>query len=215
VSTRGFFVTLDGPGGVGKSTMRDALAAQLREDGHVVHATREPSDTPLGELARHGTDTYQGMAMACLIAADRYHHLKEEIRPALKRGDIVVCDRYIGSSLVLQVMDGVNRDLVWELNRHARLPDLSAFLTAHPDVIANRLAQRGTHSRFERMPGSSMIEFGLYAEAATFLRDQGARVLTLDATATDPETLACTIVGEINAVQTRDNLDGRADVQSQ
>ncbi|MEU9208574.1 dTMP kinase [Streptomyces sp. NPDC048415] len=212
---RGVFVTLDGPGGVGKSTAKAAVADQLRDAGHAVYATREPTDTPLGGLARHGTDRYRGMTMACLIAADRYQHLTEEIRPALEGGSIVVCDRYIASSLVLQVIDGVDRDVVWELNRHADLPDLSVFLTAHPDVIADRLARRGAHSRYEQLPGSSVIEFGLYAEAATFLTDCGARVLVLDTTATDPDSLARTIVGEIIAMQTRGRLDGRADVQPQ
>ncbi|MEU6071861.1 hypothetical protein ABZ864_47440 [Streptomyces sp. NPDC047082] len=47
------------------------------------------------------------MAMACLVAADRYHHLAQEIRPALQRGNVVLCDRYIASSLVLQVIDGL------------------------------------------------------------------------------------------------------------
>jgi dTMP kinase len=209
------FVTLDGPGGVGKSTVKAAVADQLRDAGRAVYATREPTDTPLGGLARHGTDQYRGMTMACLIAADRYQHLTEEIRPALEGGDIVVCDRYIASSLVLQVIDGVDRDVVWELNRHADLPDLSVFLTAHPDVIADRLARRGAHSRYEQLPRSSVIEFGLYAEAATFLADRGARVLDLDTTSTDPDSLARTIAGEIIAMQTRGSLDGRADVQPQ
>lgn len=212
---RGVFVTLDGPGGVGKSTVKAAVANQLRDAGRPVYATREPTDTPLGSLARHGTDEYRGMAMACLIAADRYQHLAKEVLPALERSDVVVCDRYIASSLVLQVMDGVDRDVVWELNRHAGLPDLSVFLTAHPDVIADRLARRGAHSRYERLPESSVIEFGLYAEAATFLTDRGARVLVLDTTSTEPDSLARTIAGEVIATQTRGSLDARADVQPQ
>ncbi|MEV6804666.1 dTMP kinase [Streptomyces sp. NPDC051132] len=212
---RGVFVTLDGPGGVGKSTVKAAVADQLRHAGRAVYATREPTDTPLGSLARHGTDEYRGMAMACLIAADRYQHLTTGIRPALERGDVVVCDRYVASSLVLQVVDGVDRDVVWDLNRHADPPDLSVFLTAHPDVIAERLARRGAHSRYERLPESSLIEFGLYAEAATFLTDRGARVLVLDTTSTGPDGLARTIAGEIIAMQTRGSLDGRADVQPQ
>lgn len=71
----GEFFTIDGPGGVGKSTVTAAVALELRTIGVAVCQTREPSDTPLGLLARNGTDTYRGMAMACLIAADRYAHL--------------------------------------------------------------------------------------------------------------------------------------------
>ncbi|MFI1951459.1 hypothetical protein ACH437_06365 [Streptomyces xinghaiensis] len=62
---------LDGPGGVGKSTVTALLVQQLRGKGLPVYATREPSSSPLGELAHDGTEEYRGMSMACLIAADR------------------------------------------------------------------------------------------------------------------------------------------------
>jgi dTMP kinase len=76
-----------------------------------VHTTSEPSHGPLGTLARHGTDTYSGYVLACLVAADRYHHLATDIRPNLAAGRIVVCDRYVPSSYVLQLMDGVPIEL--------------------------------------------------------------------------------------------------------
>jgi dTMP kinase len=181
-----------------------------------VYETREPTDTPLGKLARHGTDTYRGRAMAHLIAADRYQHLEMEIRPALARGEIVVCDRYVASSLVLQALDGLDRDLVWQLNEAAELPDLAVFVTGHPDVLEDRLSARGAHSRYERQPGSSHVECGLFADAATFLTERGVDVLALDATATDPETLARIVAGEILALRSKKPHDaGSADVQPQ
>lgn len=215
----GTFVTIDGPGGVGKSTVAAAVAEELRVAGVFVHATREPTDTPLGDLARHGTEEFRGMAMACLIAADRYQHLDTEIRPAVARGDVVVCDRYIASSLVLQRMDGIDREVVWELNRHADLPRLAVLLTAHPGVLAARLARRGAHSRFERMTDSSATEYKLFAEAATVLTQAGVYVLELDATATGPDAIARTIVTAITDLRgrheqpTRAAFPGRADVQ--
>lgn len=212
----GVFVTLDGPGGVGKSTLTGALAVRLADLGLTAYETREPTDTPLGNLARYGTDRFHGRAMAHLIAADRYQHLDEQIRPALARGDVVVCDRYVASSLVLQVMDGMDRGTVWQLNEAADLPDLAVFITGHPDVIASRLAARGAHSRYEREPGSSHTEHKLFAEAATFLTERGVQILELDSTATNPDTLARTVAGEIAALQSRGPHDrGRADVQSQ
>lgn len=198
---KGVFVSVDGPGGVGKSTVVAAIVAKLAGAQMPVHPTREPSDTPLGKLARHGTEEYHGLVMAHLIGADRYQHLKDEIRPALARGHIVVCDRYIAASLVLQRMDGVDRDTIWQINQHADRPDLAVVLTAHPDVIADRLARRGAHSRYERMKCSSHIEHGLYGEAAEFLTEAGVRVLTLDATATAPEDLAGAVVREILAIR--------------
>ncbi|MFI2434602.1 dTMP kinase [Streptomyces sp. NPDC018693] len=210
-------VTVEGPGGVGKSTVTAALVAVLREEfGAKVCATREPTDTPLGTIARQGTDLYRGRAMAHLIAADRYQHLEEQIRPAMERGEIVVCDRYVASSLVLQVMDGVDRETVWQMNEAADPPDLAVFLTAHPDVIAYRLACRGAHSRYEREPGSSLTEYGLFAEAAKFLADRGVPVVELDATATDPDTLARGIAGDVLTMRSQKSHDpGRAHVQSQ
>jgi len=193
----GMFVTIDGPGGVGKSTVTAAVAEELRVAEIPTHATREPSDTPLGQLARHGTDDYRGMTMACLIAADRYQHQEQEIRPAVARGDVVVCDRYIASSLVLQVMDGVSRDVVWELNRHADMPDLAVILNARAEVIAKRLGDRGAHSRYERQTGGTEQECALFREAARFLMAGGVRVLQLDVSEAGPMDIARTIAGAI------------------
>ncbi|GAB2920339.1 dTMP kinase [Streptomyces mayteni] len=220
---RGLLVSLDGPGGVGKSTVTAAVAEQLRAAGLPVLATREPTDTPLGTLARHGTDTYRGLAMAHLIAADRYHHLDTEIRPALARGEIVLSDRYLASSLVLQVMDGVDRQEAWQINRHADLPDLAVLLTAHPDILTARLAQRGTHSRYERLPNGSVSEHRLFALATTTLAEAGVRVLELDATSTPPASVARTITTAITDLYRRGaddqpapaDLPGRADLQPQ
>ncbi|WP_413808084.1 dTMP kinase [Streptomyces sp. OE57] len=201
----GRFITLDGPGGVGKSTVTAAVVQQLRaQEGLPVYATREPSGSPLGELARHGTEEYRGMSMACLIAADRYRHVEEEIRPALARGEIVVCDRYVPSSLVLQVMDGVPRDVVWELNRHADMPDLAVIVNARADVVMKRLDTRGTrHSRYEREPGGTERECALYYEAARFLMAAGVRVLQLDASTVGPEDVARAVVAAMRELWTR------------
>jgi dTMP kinase len=62
------------------------LHTELARSGLPVAATREPSDSALGKLARHGTDDYQGLVLACLVAADRYHHLEHDIRPAVHAG---------------------------------------------------------------------------------------------------------------------------------
>jgi dTMP kinase len=199
----GLFVSVDGPGGVGKSTVTAAVAELLRADGQAVCRTREPSDTPIGQLARNGTDDYRGMSMACLIAADRYAHLEHEIRPALARGATVVCDRYVASSLVLQVLDGVGRDVVWELNRHADMPDLAFIVNARADVIEKRLTSRGAHSRYEREPGSSERECAAFREAARFLMAAGVRVVQLDASVDGPNELARAVVAAIRELWMR------------
>jgi hypothetical protein len=124
-AARGLFVAVDGPDGVGKTTTIDALVRQFASRGLAVHRTTEPSPTPLGDFIRRAQESYRGVALACLVAADRYHHVATEIAPRQDAGQIVVCDRYIASSLVLQRMDGVDLDFIWQLNRHAPSPDLT------------------------------------------------------------------------------------------
>ncbi|GAB3902165.1 hypothetical protein GCM10029964_092110 [Kibdelosporangium lantanae] len=151
----GTLITLDGPGGVGKSTTVRLVTETLTAAGLPVHATSQPSRASLGELARHGTDTYRDMALACLCAADRHHQLATEIVPALREGQVVVCDRYVASSLVLQGLDGLSAQVVWQLNHGVYQPDLSVILTGDPAVIDARLRARGGHSRFERAEDNS------------------------------------------------------------
>jgi dTMP kinase len=201
----GVLITLDGPGGVGKSTATRSVVETLTGAGLPVHATTQPSRAPLGELARHGTDTYRGMALACLCAADRHHQLETEILPALREGKIVVCDRYVGSSLVLQGLDGLSAEVVWQLNRGVYRPDLAVILNGDPQVIDARLRARGGHSRFERAEDSSEMETGLYIHAVVELQARAWPVATLDATTNPPATIAARIVSLIHQVLTEEH----------
>jgi dTMP kinase len=194
-------VTLDGPGGVGKSTTARLVGDALTTAGLSVHATAQPSRAALGELARHGTDTYRGMALACLCAADRHHQLAVEILPALRAGTIVLCDRYVPSSLVLQGLDDVPSDIVWHLNHGVYRPDLAVILTAQPQVINTRLRGRGGHSRFERAPDNSQDESRLYGHAVADLQAHGWPVATLDCTTDTPDAIAARIVSLIHRVR--------------
>lgn len=137
----GFYVVFEGGDGVGKSTQIDLLAAHLRSaDGgsHEVLTTREPGGTELGRELRqavmHG-DHVDPRAEALLYAADRAHHVGMLVRPALERGDVVVQDRYVDSSIVYQ---GGARGLGDEVERISRwateglLPDLTVVLDMEP-----------------------------------------------------------------------------------
>jgi len=197
----GTLVTFEGPGGVGKTTITELVAELLEADGVPVHATAQPSRTPLGELARHGTDTYRDMALACLCAADRHHQLATEILPALEQGKVVLCDRYVASSLVLQGLDDIPLDVVWALNHGAYRPDLVCALNAVPADIERRLRARGGHSRFERAAGISFREIHGYLAATTFLHTQGWPVRVVDC-AEDPRETAGTIIDLIHRTLT-------------
>ena len=196
----GTLITLDGPGGVGKSTAARLVAHTLGAAELPVHGTSQPSRAALGELARHGTDTYRGMALACLCAADRHHQLEVEIKPALRAGEIVICDRYLASSLVLQGLDGLSSDTVWQLNHGVYRPDLAIVLNADPEVIDSRLRGRGGHSRFERAEDNSDMESGLYVRTVVDLQVKGWPVATLDLTTDTPDTIAARIVALIHRV---------------
>jgi dTMP kinase len=179
----GRLITIDGAGGVGKSTTVASTVEYLRSTGLPAYATSQPSRTVLGDHIRGHADTYTGIALACLVAGDRHHQQRVEIVPALDDEKIVVCDRYLPSSLVLQVLDGVPAEQVWQLNAGIRVPDVAVVLRADSKVIADRLTARGVHNRFERRPACSIArELELFDQVAEELRTRGWPVHVIDCT---------------------------------
>ncbi len=139
------FVSFEGADGSGKSTQAQRLHDALAAEGREVVLTREPGGTELGERARElvlNGPPMGAWAEAALYAASRAEHVEEVIRPALDRGAIVVCDRYIDSSLAYQgVGRGLGVDAVLELNLTVTgglLPDVTFLLLIDPDVAAER-----------------------------------------------------------------------------
>lgn len=143
----GLFITFEGLEGSGKSTQVGLLASKLREDGKDIVVTREPGGTRIGEQIRditHNKDNVDltAVAEAYLMAASRSQHVRQIIRPALAAGKIVICDRYIDSSLAYQ---GYGRELgveaIEQLNNEAIdncMPDLTIFLDVPPEVGIGR-----------------------------------------------------------------------------
>lgn len=194
---RGWFVSVDGPSGAGKTTIVRHLAQMLVAQGEPVHVTAEPSRGPVGRLACELTPSVTGHALACLYAADRYHHVETEIKPLLKRGHIVISDRYIASGLVIQRFDNVDPVFLWQLNEEAERPDLAVILEADPDVIAERLEARGPHNRFQMTPGSSHAEVEYYRQATETLDEAGFVVLRVDCSSRPPEQSAALIRNQL------------------
>ena len=193
----GLFVSIDGPSGAGKTTIVRHLAQMLVAHGEHVAVTAEPSDGPIGKLASDLTETVSGHALACLYAADRYHHVETEIRPLVQAGHIVVSDRYVASGLVIQRFDDVDPMFLWQLNEEVEIPDLTVILEADPDVIAERLSERGPHNRFQLTPGSSHAEATYYREATEQLVHAGFTVLAVDCTKRPAEQSAALILNRL------------------
>ena len=172
---KGLFITIEGPNGVGKSSVISTIVEKLKNDGIVLNQTREPTDSPLGDFVRNSEEKYKGEILACLVAADRYHHINKVIIPLIKKGEHVISDRYVESSLVLQRLDGLSIDYIWDINRKIILPDVSVILTASYDSIKNRLSQREVFSRFERSENIQK-EIKYYLDAAKFLSEKGFNI---------------------------------------
>jgi dTMP kinase len=187
---RGTFVSVDGPSGAGKSTIVRHLAQMLVAAGEDVHVTAEPSNGPIGALCLELTETVTGHALACLYAADRYHHIESKIRPLLAVGKTVISDRYVPSGLVMQRFDGVDPAFLWQLNAEAERPDLAVILEADPQVIAQRLNERGPHNRFQLTPGSSAAEVHFYRQVTERLIQAGFDVFRVDCNRRQPEQVA-------------------------
>jgi dTMP kinase len=169
----GFFVVVEGPNGVGKSTVVGQAVPLLNQRVNMnVHATKEPSSSRLGEAIRELEPTLPPLALALACAADRLDHVSREIEPALADGRLVISDRYVPSSLVLQRLDGLDLEFVWMLNKDARRADLVVYLDDDAETISKRIAARQQHSRYEAR-GSAHREVELYCEARDFLGRKG------------------------------------------
>ncbi len=158
-NTNGFFVAVDGPNGVGKSTLIEVIESKMVSAGYDVYTTKEPANTDLGSFVKKFAESHSGISLACLVAADRYEHIANEILFALKSGKLVITDRYILSSLILQEMDGVSNTFILNLNSEIIKPDLQLAVYADVQVIQRRLSERRELTRFEKGDRSSQELF--------------------------------------------------------
>jgi dTMP kinase len=153
------FIAFEGGEGAGKSTQVAALAGRLAALGHRVCATREPGGTPGAEAVRQlfvsgARDRWTPRGDALLIAAARADHVARRIRPALEAGEIVLCDRFVHSTLAYQGHgNGLPIDALVAIHRFATgdlWPDLVLWLDLPVEVgLARAAARAGSPDRFE------------------------------------------------------------------
>jgi len=143
------FITIEGPEGSGKSTATETVINRLRELGYDVVKTREPGGTPISEQIRNvildkENKTMDGRTEALLYAAARRQHLVEKVWPAVKEGKIVICDRYIDSSLAYQGgARNLGIDNIVDINMFATentWPDLTLLFDIPPEIGLERIA---------------------------------------------------------------------------
>ncbi len=198
---RGRFITFEGAEGVGKSTQIAHAAAHLRARGLEPVVTREPGGTPLAErLRRLVLEPQDGPVDAAtellLIFAARANHVATVIRPALRRGRFVLCDRFTDATLAYQGGgSGMNEAWIRQLARiaHPRLePDLTLLLDADPSVTMARLAGRGgCADRFES-EGGAFFERVRRRYLAIAAAEPG-RVRVIDASKGEAEVAAAVV----------------------
>lgn len=211
MTTRGLFITFEGGDGAGKSTQVALLTEYLRGRGLEVLHTREPGGTALGvalrEAVLHGKDEIVPRAEALIYAADRANNIATRVRPALERGEIVLQDRYLDSSVAYQ---GSGRDLgaqeIRDLSLWATgglLPDLTVLLDIDPvEGRARVTAQRGGLDRLEA-EGREFHE-RVRAKFLELAEAEPRRFLVVDA------TLAPEVIAELVRARVADALDASA-----
>jgi dTMP kinase len=157
---KGKFITFEGCEGSGKSTQLKLLAQKLDALGIDYILTREPGGSEIAEKIREiildGKNTEMcDECEALLYAAARVQHLKEKVAPALKRGTLVICDRYIDSSLAYQgYARGLGEKFIREINSFAEeqfCPDLTVFLNISPKAAFERKHGADENDRMEQL----------------------------------------------------------------
>ncbi|MGW3511527.1 dTMP kinase [Streptomyces sp. NPDC000994] len=193
----GFFIALEGGDGAGKSTQAEALADWIRSKGHEVVLTREPGATPVGKRLRSilldvSSQGLSHRAEALLYAADRAEHVDTVVRPALKRGAVVITDRYIDSSVAYQ---GAGRDLspteIARISRWATnglVPHLTVLLDVSPETARERFTEAPDRLESEPAEFHARVRSGFLALAAA---DPG-RYLVVDA-GQEPEAVTTVV----------------------
>ena len=155
---KGCFIVIEGPDGSGKTTVCKLLAEKLKEEGHEVVHTREPGGIDIAEQIRNVILDPKNTAMdpkteALLYAASRAQHLVERVIPSINEGKIVLCERFVYSSLVYQgYARGLGIDAIYDINRFAigdMMTDLVIYLDVDEKTGLSRVDSRGNKDRLD------------------------------------------------------------------
>lgn len=173
--TKGLFITLEGPEGAGKTTIIDMLLTYYQEQEKQIIKTREPGGIPISEKIRNiildpKHTEMDARTEALLYAAARRQHLVEKVIPALNNGSIILCDRFIDSSLAYQgYARGIDMDEIWEINQFAIgnvMPELTIYFDLDPRVglarINNTTDREINRLDLEKIEFHELVQEGYY-----------------------------------------------------
>ncbi|MBD3949021.1 dTMP kinase [Tuanshanicoccus lijuaniae] len=189
---QGYFITFEGPEGAGKTTVIQLLVEKLKDEGYPdIVVTREPGGSHIAEQIRTVILDCNNTLMdkrteALLFAAARRQHLVEVVLPALEQGKIVLCDRFIDSSLAYQ---GLARDIevekIWDINQFAiegTLPDLTLLIDVPAEIGLERIHQSRKDEKFDRLDQEALTFHQQVREAFLSLAKEYARIKVIDGT---------------------------------
>lgn len=186
----GLFITFEGPDGAGKTTQLGMLADKIRQAGYAVLCTREPGGTRISDKIREmlldpANKEMDARAEALLYAAARAQHVAEVICPALSEGKIVLCDRFVDSSLAYQGWGrGLNKAALYAISNFAAddlQPDMTFLLDVSPDVGNLRISNRCGDTRDRIEQEHNCFKDRVYTGFRELAREHTARIRHVDA----------------------------------
>ncbi|UUX33142.1 dTMP kinase [Fundicoccus culcitae] len=188
----GKFITIEGPDGAGKTTVIKKLVEKLTARGMIeLFVTREPGGSAISEQIREVILDVNNTAMdarteALLYAAARRQHLVEKIIPALEAGKLVICDRFIDSSLAYQgIARNIPTDEIWAINRFAiqdYLPDLTLLIDVPAEVGLKRIYAAKDNRQFDRLDQEGLAFHNMVRQAFLSFEKEEERMILIDGT---------------------------------
>jgi dTMP kinase len=157
----GAFICIEGIDASGKTTQAHRLVRNLRRRGLDAVYTTEPSTGEIGKLIRaHVLNRKKRVPVAVealLFAADRVDHVEKEIKPALQKGKIVICDRYVYSTMAYQGAADLDLNWIEQINQFALVPNMALFLDVSPEVVIERMQSKSKKSVMETLKNQRRV----------------------------------------------------------
>jgi len=202
MSNKGNFIVFEGIDGSGTTTQIKRVSEELRRKNRLVTTTAEPSNGPVGKLIRKylggsfpmPTARIRSSFMSLLFTADRLEHFNVEIEPALQRGDMVLCDRYLLSTIAYQTKGLDKQQWISTISTDVVQPDFHVYIRLDPKVAIDRVEKRGGNREFYE---TLQIQKGTHQNYEELFKSiPRSQVLIVDGTDT-PESITQMIVSEI------------------